>query len=139
MHFTVPLFALIGFSIAAAIPSQEQGAATLVRRSGPTCTTFKVPIKASASNVIINLPPNYDANSNPLGQLTNSLEASGETILGNVLGDLILTEGTYNINMQYCVPEVKNASRAQTLQCEYLTDVNGNWCITSAYTLNTFL
>lgn len=114
MHFTLPLLTLAGFAMAATIPSSD----SLAKRSGPTCTTFKVPIKASAQNYIVNLPPNYDANSNPLGQLTNSIEGSGETILGNVLGDLILTEGTYNINMQYCVPEVNNKSRADTLQCE---------------------
>jgi hypothetical protein len=117
MRFAASLLSFVGLAMAATIPLDGQR--SLERRSGPTCTTFKVPITASAQNTVINLPPNYDANSNPLGQLTNSIEGSGETILGNVLGDLILTSGTYNINMQYCVPEVYNASRADTLQCEW--------------------
>lgn len=107
--------AFIGLAVGASIPSSERS--SLSRRAGPTCTTFKVPIQASAQNRKVFLPPNFNANSNPLGQLTNAGEASLESLLGNVLGGLILTSGTYNINMQYCEPEVVN-ERANTLQCE---------------------
>jgi hypothetical protein len=118
MQLPLFLLSLIGLTVAVVLPSSQQDeSSTLSRRAGPKCTTFKVPISASAQNRKVILPPNFDATSNPLGQLLNSIEASGETGLGNVLGDAILTSGTYQINMQYCVPEVYNKSRADTLQC----------------------
>lgn len=117
MHFALSFLTLASVVLAGSLRSDPD---SIAKRSGPSCTVFKVPIKANAQNRKIILPPNFNASSNPVGQLVGSTLGGLETVLGNVLGDLILTEGVYNINMQYCVPEVKNKKRAKTLQCEYL-------------------
>lgn len=101
------LFVLALATFTAAVPQP--------RATGPTCTTFKMAIKATAQNNKIILPPNYNS-SDPLGSITNSILSSGETGLGNILGGLVLTSGTYNINMMYCEPEVQIQNRSNTLQ-----------------------
>lgn len=87
------------------------------RTTGPSCTTFKVPITASAQNSKILAGPSTTDPTSLLGQLTNAFIAGGETALGNYLGGPTEVKGTYSINMMYCQPEVYNAKRAKTLQC----------------------
>lgn len=86
------------------------------RTTGPSCTTFKVPITASAQNSKILAGPSTTDPTSLLGQLTNAFIAGGETALGNYLGGPTEVKGTYSINMMYCQPEVYNAKRAKTLQ-----------------------
>jgi len=114
MRFSSTILPLTLASLAYASPSrQDQELAP--RTSGPTCTTFKVPITANAQNKAFNIPASYDL-SQGVGPILNSVLAGVETALGNLLGGLILTSGTYNINMKYCEPEVTVASRAKTIQ-----------------------
>lgn len=107
MHFSTLLLPLA--TLACAAPASE-----LVSRA-PSCTTFKVPINASAETQVFNIPDSYNF-SQGLQPIINAAMGDVETELGDILGPISLTSGTYKINMKYCVPEVTVDSRAKTVQ-----------------------
>lgn len=104
------LLPLVGLALATSPNELAQ------RSSGPTCKTFKVPITASAKNKVFNIAADADDLQGGIGSVLNSVLSQVETGLGNLLGGLILTSGTYKINMKYCTPEVTVASRKNTVQ-----------------------
>lgn len=104
------LLPLVGLALATSPNELAQ------RSSGPTCKTFKVPITASAKNKVFNIAADADDLQGGIGSVLNSVLSQVETGLGNLLGGLILTSGTYKINMKYCIPEVTVSSRKNTVQ-----------------------
>ena len=71
--------------------------------TGPSCTTFTVPISVSALNA--NFPPDFTTSS-----LLSVVSAVGLVVFNSLVTD------TYTISATYCEPEVIVESRRSTLQ-----------------------